>query len=120
MICVVLFSVRKQSPIVTIKLKNSLIEKMIIKPPTYRALLLNPVLAGIYFLLGELGLCFATNAGNVTLIWPPSGFALALLLLGGLRYLPGIFFGALTLVLQRVIPSVCLSILPQVISSNRY
>lgn len=94
MICVVLFSVRKQFPIVAINLKNSLIEKMIIKPAAYRALLLNPVLAGIYFLLGELGLWFATNAGNVTLIWPPSGFALAVFLLGGLRYLPSIFFGA--------------------------
>jgi len=94
MIEVILFSVRKQYPIIAINFKNSLIEKMIIKPAAYRALLLNPLLAGIYFLLGQLGLWFATNTGNVTLIWPPSGFALAILLLGGLRYLPAVFFGA--------------------------
>jgi len=67
---------------------------MIIKPAGYQVLLINLALTGIYFLLGKLGLLFATHAGNVTLIWPPSGLALAVFLLGGLRYMPSIFLGA--------------------------
>ena len=38
---------------------------------------------------------FATN-GVVSLVWPPSGVALAALLLGGGRLVPGVFVGALT------------------------
>ncbi len=67
---------------------------MIIKSAGYRILLLNLALAGIYFLLARLGLLFATHAGNVTLVWLPSGLALAIFLLGGVRYVPSIFFGA--------------------------
>lgn len=67
---------------------------MMIKPSGYRVLLLNLVLTGIYFLLGTLSLLFATHPGNVTLVWLPSGLALAVLLLGGIRYIPSIFFGA--------------------------
>jgi diguanylate cyclase (GGDEF)-like protein/PAS domain S-box-containing protein len=67
---------------------------MIIKSAGYRVLLLNLALTGIYFLLAKLGLLFATSVGNVTLIWLPGGLALAVFLLGGMRYVPSIFFGA--------------------------
>ncbi|CAG1769234.1 partial Aerobic respiration control sensor protein ArcB, partial [uncultured bacterium] len=67
---------------------------MIIKASGYRVLLLNVVLAGVYFLLAEFGLLFATTSGNVTLIWLPAGLALAVFLLGGVHYIPCIFLGA--------------------------
>jgi diguanylate cyclase (GGDEF)-like protein/PAS domain S-box-containing protein len=67
---------------------------MITESTGYRVLLLNLALTGIYFLLAKFGLLFATNAGNVTLVWLPSGLALAVFLLGGMRYMPSIFFGA--------------------------
>ncbi len=67
---------------------------MFTKPAGYRVLLLNLALIGIYFLLGEFGLWFATAPGNITLVWLPSGLALAVFLLGGLHYIPSIFLGA--------------------------
>lgn len=47
-----------------------------------------------YIVLGKLGLTFAVSHGNVTIIWPPTGLALAVLVVGGYRYWPGVFFGA--------------------------
>jgi diguanylate cyclase (GGDEF)-like protein/PAS domain S-box-containing protein len=67
---------------------------MIIKPFGYRILLFNLALTGIYFLSGMLSLLFVSHADNVALIWLPSGLALAIFLLGGLRFLPSIFMGA--------------------------
>lgn len=67
---------------------------MITETSGYQIVLRNVVLTGIYFLLGQLGSWFLLNSGNVTLIWSPSGLALAILLLGGLRYTPSIFWGA--------------------------
>jgi len=61
-----------------------------------RLVLLNLALAAIYFLGGSLGLRLASPHPSVTLVWPPSGIALASLLLGGARFLwPGVFVGAL-------------------------
>ncbi len=68
---------------------------MINETSGYQVLLRNIALTGIYFLIGQLSLRFAINSGHVTLIYLPAGLALASLLLGGLRYIPGIFFGAL-------------------------
>ena len=48
-----------------------------------------------YFAAGALGLRFATTHGSVTLVWAPTGIALAALLLGGLRLWPGVALGAL-------------------------
>lgn len=54
--------------------------------------------AVVYFLGGQLGLLFATYHGTqVTLIWPPSGLSLALLLLWGWSVWPGIALGSLLL-----------------------
>ncbi|MBI3244814.1 MAG: PAS domain S-box protein [Chloroflexi bacterium] len=53
------------------------------------------LLAVIYYVSAKLGLQFATASGNVTLIWPPTGIALAALLLNGNRLWPGIALGSL-------------------------
>lgn len=49
----------------------------------------------IYFVTARIGLSIDAASGFGALIWPPSGIALATLLLFGREYAPGIFFGAL-------------------------
>jgi signal transduction histidine kinase len=51
-------------------------------------------LATIYFVAARLGLMMDAVAGFATLVWPPTGIALAALLLGGYRLWPGILIGA--------------------------
>jgi integral membrane sensor domain MASE1 len=51
-------------------------------------------LAAVYFVVGRLGLSFATVHPSASAIWPPSGIALAALLLWGYRLWPGVFLGA--------------------------
>lgn len=51
------------------------------------------VLAGVYHLVARLALQLAYVQANTTPVWPPSGIALAALLLLGLRYWPGIALG---------------------------
>ena len=48
-----------------------------------------------YFLAAKLGLALATVGVTVTLVWPPSGVAVAALLVGGRRLWPGVAIGAL-------------------------
>ncbi len=52
------------------------------------------VLAGVYFAAGRLGLSLATVSGNVSPVWPPTGVALAALVLRGPSRVPGVFLGA--------------------------
>ena len=52
------------------------------------------VVAAIYFVSGRLGLEFANTQANATLIWPPTGLALAATVRFGWRVWPGIFVGA--------------------------
>ena len=52
------------------------------------------LLAVVYFCAGKLGLSWAHIHTSVTAVWPPSGIALAALLLWGGRLWPGIFLGA--------------------------
>src|SRR5262245_32532261 len=52
------------------------------------------VLAAVYFAAAKLGLSLAFDAEQVTAIWPPTGIALAAVLLLGYRAWPGIFVGA--------------------------
>lgn len=47
-----------------------------------------------YLIAAKISLTFATTAGGSTLLWIPGGIALAVVLTGGLRYLPSIFIGA--------------------------
>src|SRR5260370_31699064 len=51
----------------------------------------------LYFITGRLGLMLEPQSGFATLIWPPTGIALAALLLFGYRYWPGIAAGAFLL-----------------------
>src|SRR3954453_192741 len=53
------------------------------------------LLAGVYYGAAKLGLGLAFEPSSVTAIWPPTGIALAALLLGGYRLWPGVLLGAL-------------------------
>src|SRR5512137_2067773 len=50
-------------------------------------------LAVVYHLAARLGLQLAYVQQNTSPVWPPSGIALAALLLAGIRYWPGITLG---------------------------
>ena len=52
-------------------------------------------LAIVYIAAARLGLAIDAIAGFATLVWPPTGIALAALLILGSRVWPGIFVGAL-------------------------
>jgi signal transduction histidine kinase len=52
-------------------------------------------LAAVYAVAARLGLTLDAVAGFATLVWPPSGIALAALLILGYRVWPGVFVGAL-------------------------
>ena len=52
-------------------------------------------LTAVYFAAGKLGLSLAFLQANASAVWPPTGLALAALLLFGCRLWPAIFVGAL-------------------------
>jgi len=52
------------------------------------------LVALLYFATGRLGLMLSTDNDYSTLIWPPSGIALAAVLLWGYRIWPALFIGA--------------------------
>ncbi len=52
------------------------------------------ILATVYFAAATLGLSLAVMHPNVSLVWPPTGIALAAVLLFGYRLWPGIALGA--------------------------
>src|SRR5258708_7108221 len=52
------------------------------------------LLAAAYFVAAKLSLLLAIPPGYATAVWPPSGIALAALLLLGVRFWPGIWLGA--------------------------
>lgn len=54
------------------------------------------VAALIYTGVAHLSLALALPGSNASPVWPPAGLAVALLLLGGLRFWPAIAMGALT------------------------
>jgi integral membrane sensor domain MASE1 len=51
-------------------------------------------LAGVYYGAAKLGLELAFETNSVTAVWPPTGIALAALVLGGNRLWPGVALGA--------------------------
>ncbi len=53
-----------------------------------------PALAAAYFAAARFGLSLAFEAEQVSLVWPPTGLALAAVLLFGYRVWPGIAVGA--------------------------
>src|SRR2546426_4679936 len=52
------------------------------------------LLAAVYFVAAKLSLVFAIPPGYATAVWPPSGIALAAILLWGTRLWPGVWLGA--------------------------
>ena len=62
------------------------------RPVSYFARIV--LLAAAYFLVAKLALLVAIPPGYATAVWPPSGIALASVLLLGNRFWPGIWLGA--------------------------
>ena len=60
----------------------------------WRYVLKVAMLAAVYFATAKLGLKLAFVAEQVTPVWPPTGIALAALLLFGRRLWPGVWLGA--------------------------
>ena len=52
--------------------------------------------AAAYYAAGRVGFAFAFVHGTVSAVWPPTGVALALVVLGGPRMLPAVFLGELS------------------------
>src|SRR5437868_2251843 len=53
------------------------------------------LVATAFFLTGRIGLLMPYIENQITLLWPPSGIALAALVLGGPRHALGVYLGAL-------------------------
>ncbi len=62
-----------------------------VHPPSISTMV---VVAAAYCVTGRLGLLLAIPPGYATAIWPPSGIALAVVLLCGYRVVPGIILGS--------------------------
>jgi PAS domain S-box-containing protein len=67
---------------------------------------LSLIVAIVYYAAAELGLSLASVHENVTPVWPPTGIAIASLLIFGRRVWPGVFLGALAANLPTHIPVV--------------
>lgn len=68
------------------------------------------LLAAVYYATGRLGLLLPIAHQNVTLVWAPSGIAVAAILLWGFRVWPGIALGAFLVNLATSAPfGVCLA-----------
>lgn len=63
------------------------------------------LLAAVYLAAGKFGLSLASVHTNVSPVWPPTGIALAAVLLLGNRVWPGIFLGALLTNLFTPVPA---------------
>jgi PAS domain S-box-containing protein len=62
------------------------------------------LIAIVYFAGAKLGLSLASLHSNVTPVWPPTGIAIASLLIFGRRVWPGVFIGAFAANLPTDIP----------------
>src|SRR5215470_4966340 len=74
------------------------------KRGTFPTIVLCLVVAVVYFAGAELGLSLASLHENVTPVWPPTGIAIAAVLIFGPRVLPGVFLGALAANLPTSLP----------------
>jgi signal transduction histidine kinase/ActR/RegA family two-component response regulator len=64
-------------------------------PPAIQSGLLGAGIAALYFAAARLGLAVAFVAPQVTVVWPPTGIALAAMMLLGRRMWPAVWIGAL-------------------------
>jgi PAS domain S-box-containing protein len=62
------------------------------------------ILIAFYFLGGLVGKKTVFLSGNVTLVWPPAGIALAAILLFGYRFWPGVALGAVLFTFMNGVP----------------
>src|SRR5688572_24653252 len=62
------------------------------------------LLTAVYFAAAKFGLSLASVHTNVSPVWPPTGIALAAILILGYRVWPGIFLGALLINLLTPVP----------------
>ncbi|HEV2393107.1 MAG TPA: MASE1 domain-containing protein [Verrucomicrobiae bacterium] len=62
------------------------------------------ILTAVYFLGGLLGKESSFLSGSIALVWPPSGIALAAILLFGYRFWPGVALGAVMFALMDGVP----------------
>src|SRR6185437_3404128 len=62
------------------------------------------LVAAVYFVAGKFGLSLASVHTSVSPVWPPSGLAIAALLLLGFRVWPGVLLGALLVNLTTPVP----------------
>src|SRR5438876_11143609 len=65
-----------------------------IRSPTLSWLTKGALLVAVYFIVARLGLRYATSGVSISPVWPPTGLALAALLLLVPRYWPAISCGA--------------------------
>jgi signal transduction histidine kinase len=63
-------------------------------PQKYKDFIRNLILAAIYFAAAKIGLSLDPVSGFASLVWPPTGIALAATFIYGYKVLPGIFIGA--------------------------
>ncbi len=70
-------------------------EKGIERRPALQQVAIVACVAAVYYFGGKLGLKLAYLHPSVTPVWPPTGIALAALLLFGYRAWPGVLLGAL-------------------------
>ncbi|MFL6091112.1 MAG: MASE1 domain-containing protein [Aeromicrobium sp.] len=73
---------------------SSLLSSASVRRPSSRAVMLCLVVAVAYVGAAQAGFAFAFATKQVTAIWPPTGLALAALVLGGPRLWPGVLLGA--------------------------
>ncbi len=64
------------------------------------------LLGAAYFCGGKVGFALQPVSGFAAPVWPPTGLALAALLLGGMRLWPGVALGAFLLNLEQGAPSI--------------
>lgn len=61
---------------------------------TLQTLLRSALFIAVYFVVAKLGLRYATIGPSISPVWPPTGLAIAGLVLLGLRYWPAVLVGA--------------------------
>ena len=62
------------------------------------------IFAFIYFLMAEAGLMLALSSGSASPVWPPVGFAVAVLWVFGQRYIGGLALGYIVSILNAGLP----------------
>gem|GEM_PF-399561 len=73
-------------------------------PGPLRWLVTVAALTGVYFAAARFGLRYSSIGRSISLIWPPTGIALAALTVLGLRYWPGVAAGAFLANLTTMVP----------------